>query len=170
MYHPEEQDRKILLALIIGSFLCFLFLVLQINFAPPARNVDKSFLENGEGSCIDIVTCKKIVVKYGQDITEIAEEYNISPDTVVSANQDIIKDANSKIVMGDQLRIPDISGVYYTIQTDDTIQLILEKHQIEFTEANQKNFLQTNGLKEENIKEGVRVFVPEGKLISNVEM
>lgn len=165
----DEDDKKILLWLIIGSFVVVYIISFFISFQPAPKNVDTSFLENAKyETCMDIIPCTTFVVDREQTLEQIAENFATSPDTIISANPDIIPDTTRLISKGVQLKIPDRAGVYYVIVEGDTLQSILEKHGIEFNSERSSEFLRINGIKEENIKAGIRIFLPGGKLAQGV--
>lgn len=97
-------------------------------------------------------------VKAGDIISKIAEEYNVSQDTILSVN-DI--HSSRRIQIGQYLKIPSIEGVLYTVQKDgETFASIAEKYDV-----NEEECAAVNAHKA-SLKAGETVFVPGGALDS----
>lgn len=162
----DENDKKILLFLIIGSFVVIFIISLFVSFSPAPKDVDTSFLENSSyETCIDLIPCTKYTLETEQTIEEIAEKYVTTTDTIISANPDIITNEDGFMAIGTELKIPDRVGIYYVVSEGETFQTILEKHGVELNDESTSEILRINGISEENIKPGIRIFLPEGKYI-----
>jgi murein DD-endopeptidase MepM/ murein hydrolase activator NlpD len=64
-------------------------------------------------------------MKTGESIWQVARRFHVSLDSVMTLNQ--ITDAG-KIRSGDSIKIPRYSGVYYTVNKNDTVELIARKY------------------------------------------
>ena len=60
-------------------------------------------------------------VERGESIFGIASEFEITPETLLWANYDALKDSPDSIRVGMVLRIPPTNGVYYQWQEGDTL-------------------------------------------------
>ncbi|MEK6256148.1 MAG: LysM peptidoglycan-binding domain-containing M23 family metallopeptidase [Chloroflexota bacterium] len=70
------------------------------------------------------VEIEQYTVEFGDSIFGIASEFNITPETVLWANNDILNDNPDFLEPGMELSIPPIDGVYYLWKTDDTLEKI----------------------------------------------
>ena len=66
-------------------------------------------------------------VDKGDSVFEIAEKFNIKPETVLWANYDQLNDNPDMISLGMVLKIPPVNGVYYQWQEGDTIESVAER-------------------------------------------
>lgn len=95
-------------------------------------------------------------VRAGDIISKIAEEYNVSQDTILSVN-DI--HSSRRIQIGQYLKIPSIEGVLYTVKKDgETFASISEKYNVSEAECAAVNAHKAS------LKAGETVFVPGGEL------
>jgi len=94
------------------------------------------------------------VVRKGDTLSEIAEMFGVSANTILWAND--IK-ANS-IKVGQELVILPISGVRHTVKSGDTLQSIAKKYKADLDDILSYNGLVTNA----KIKPGDVVIIPDG--------
>lgn len=80
------------------------------------------------------VEVKKYTVSVGDSVFEIANKFNIKPETVLWANYDQLNDDPDTISVGMELNIPPIDGVYYEWQEGDTIESIAARFEAELDE------------------------------------
>jgi murein DD-endopeptidase MepM/ murein hydrolase activator NlpD len=66
-------------------------------------------------------------VKQGDNLSTIAEVYDVDVDTLIWANGDLEEDPDY-VVVGQKLTIPPVSGVLYTIKTGDTLDAVATKY------------------------------------------
>jgi len=94
------------------------------------------------------------VVRKGDTLSEIAEMFGVSANTILWAND--IK-ANS-IKVGQELVILPISGVRHTVKSGDTLQSVAKKYKADLDDVLSYNGLATNA----KIKPGDVVIIPDG--------
>jgi murein DD-endopeptidase MepM/ murein hydrolase activator NlpD len=61
-------------------------------------------------------------VSQGDSVFGIAQMYNITPETVLWANYDLLQDNPDSLSPGMELNIPPVNGVYYQWQEGDTLE------------------------------------------------
>ncbi len=101
-------------------------------------------------------------VASGDSVFEIASKFNITPETVLWANFDLLNDNPDMISVGMDLNIPPIDGVYYQWQEGDTLESVAARF-----EAQVENILSFTGnlidLINPTIAPGAWVMIPEGR-------
>ena len=107
------------------------------------------------GSSFDQVSV--YVVRKGDSISQIAEMFDVSQDTVLSAN-DMQK--GDTIKEGDVLLILPFSGVEHTVVKGDTLQGIANKYKVDLDEILITNDIDTNA----KLVIGDRLMIPGGSL------
>ncbi len=100
-------------------------------------------------------------VDFGDAIFSIASTFNISPETVLWANYDLLNDNPDFLEVGMELNIPPVNGVYYQWQEGDTIEAVAEAFEAEVNDilnftANQLDLVNPA------IEPGTWVMVPGG--------
>jgi murein DD-endopeptidase MepM/ murein hydrolase activator NlpD len=104
---------------------------------------------------------KSYVVDLGDSVFEIASSFNITPETLLWANYDLLNDNPDMISVGMELKIPPVDGVYYQWQENDTVESIAARF-----EADPKNILGWSGngldLTNPEMEPGSWVMVPGG--------
>lgn len=95
-------------------------------------------------------------VKKGDTISDIAEQYDISIDTIFSANG--IQSARG-LRPGQYLKIPSVSGIVYKAKEGDTTQSISARYSI-----SEDRLILSNGLLSEKITPDEMLFLPDAKL------
>jgi len=101
---------------------------------------------------------KTYTVKKGDSLFGIARRFNISIDTVISANA--LKNAYY-LGIGTKLKIPNISGVYYRVRKGDSLSSIASKYKTDINKI-----ADINDLPSSVIHVGDVLFVPGGTLTS----
>ncbi len=101
-------------------------------------------------------------VSLGDSVFAIAQRFGVTPETVLWANYDELKDNPHALEVGMVLRIPPTNGVYYQWQEGDTLQGVAGKFQ-----AKVEDILAWPGnsldLTNPEISPGTWVMVPEGQ-------
>ena len=97
-------------------------------------------------------------VKPGDMIGFIAQEFNVTSDTIVSVNS--IKAARN-ILPGQFLKIPSMPGILYTVRTgSETIETIAEKYEVSAEKCARVNSIDRNA----KLVAGKTLFVPDAQL------
>jgi murein DD-endopeptidase MepM/ murein hydrolase activator NlpD len=95
-------------------------------------------------------------VKSGDTIGQIAKEFGLNPDTILSINN--IR--NSRLLqIGQQLNIPNQDGILYKVKKGDSLTKIAENYQVEVSALKT-----VNELFSEKVNEGSTIFIPGAKL------
>jgi murein DD-endopeptidase MepM/ murein hydrolase activator NlpD len=95
-------------------------------------------------------------VKPGDTIGEIATNFGLNPDSLLSVNN--IK--NSRLLQIDQtLRVPNQDGIFYTVKAGDTLGAVAEKYEVK-AEAVQR----VNELFSDQINTGSNLFIPGARM------
>jgi murein DD-endopeptidase MepM/ murein hydrolase activator NlpD len=95
-------------------------------------------------------------VKKGDTISGIAIDFNVTVDTIFSANQ--IHSAKS-IQPGQFLKIPNQSGIIYQAKEGETVDEIAEKYNI-----SADRLVEANGLLSKKIAYSAKLFLPDARL------
>jgi murein DD-endopeptidase MepM/ murein hydrolase activator NlpD len=129
---------------------------------PPARNpltIDAALggvPEPLEYSLPQMLLYSAYTVSPGDTIGEIARDFGLNPDTLISLNS--IK--NTRLLrIGQVLRIPNQDGILYTVKNGDSLGSIAENYQTD-TAAIQT----VNELFSEQVNAGSSVFIPGARL------
>ena len=72
-------------------------------------------------------TIGEYTVQPGDALFSIAAQYNIKPETLMWANNDILKGSPDSLRIGQVFKVPPVDGVYYQVQTGDTLASIAKK-------------------------------------------
>jgi murein DD-endopeptidase MepM/ murein hydrolase activator NlpD len=100
-------------------------------------------------------------VQRGDSIFSIAKQYNIKPETVLWANNDLLQNDPSSLRPGQVLFLPAVDGVYYKWEDGDTFQSVADKFR-----ANVDDILNYAGnkfdLTNPVVKAGEYVMIPGG--------
>lgn len=97
------------------------------------------------------------IVREGDTLSEIAEMFDVSANTILWAND--IKN-KSTIKVGQELVILPISGVRHVVKSGDTLQSIAKKYKADLDDILAYNGLSANSA----IKAGDTVIIPDGVL------
>lgn len=153
-----------------GNLQTMQFLRPAMNIDPaPARGggdiiiVDDSALlpeEGPAGTIADIekpknATISTYIVRPGDTLSEIAEMFGVSPNTILWAN-DMSK--SSTLRVGQQLTILPVTGVRYTVKKGDTLASVAKKHGADATEI-----VNYNGI-EGTLIAGTTILIPNGEV------
>ena len=104
-------------------------------------------------------------VRSGDTISLIADMYDVTPDTILSANDHLRN--GGKLKVGEFILIPPCSGVEYTVAKGDTLQGIYNKHKDGLTEAeiSFNDFFAYNEIgADQKIQPGEKLFIPGAKI------
>ena len=97
-------------------------------------------------------------VKKGDMIGYIADEFDVTQDTIISVNN--IK-ASRLIQIGQYLKIPSMPGILYTVKSDgETIETIAQKYEVDAQKCAAVNHLPLT----EELAAGKSLFVPDAHL------
>jgi LysM repeat protein len=69
-------------------------------------------------------TISEYTVQPGDALFSIAKQFNIKPETLLWANQDILQDSPDSLRVGQVLKVPPTDGVYYQVKQGDTLASI----------------------------------------------
>jgi murein DD-endopeptidase MepM/ murein hydrolase activator NlpD len=97
-------------------------------------------------------------VSRGDTLSGIADDFNVTLDTVVSFNG--IKSART-LQPGRILKIPSMSGILYTAKAGDGAASVAAANSI-----SPDRLVEVNGLMSDNLEAGRRLFLPDAKLAS----
>jgi murein DD-endopeptidase MepM/ murein hydrolase activator NlpD len=97
-------------------------------------------------------------VARGDTLSDIAEEFNVTLDTVVSFNG--IRNARS-LQPGALLKIPSMSGILYTAKPGDGVAAVAAANGVSASRVSE-----VNGLGSDALEKGERLFLPDARLAS----
>lgn len=116
---------------------------------------------------------RKYIVQSGDTLESIANNYNVSMDTIRWANPALISPFTNDIQVGWELSIPEINGVLYTVREGQSLDDIISLTNANNDESNRFNIIELNQLEEPYIiNPGSKLFIPDGNLYNqsvNVE-
>lgn len=101
-------------------------------------------------------------VKSGDTLSSIAQDFEVSIETIKWANPDTIKSDKTILKPGDELNIPPLTGVVHTVKSGDTIYSIAKKYDV--SPQNIVNFPFNTYADDETfaLAIGTELMVPEG--------
>lgn len=67
-------------------------------------------------------------VSHGDSVFAISEAYKITPETVLWANYDVLKDDPHSLAPGMVLKIPPTNGIYYQWKENDTLEKVADEY------------------------------------------
>ena len=103
-----------------------------------------------------LLTFNSYTIERGDMIGVIAVSAGLNEDTLISVN-DI---RNSRLIqIGQVLRIPNQDGIFYSVQPDDTLENIANRHN-----TTTFHISAVNELFSENLRAGERLFIPGGRM------
>lgn len=97
-------------------------------------------------------------VKKGDNAWDIAKAHRLRVDSVIGANDENIDDP-SILRVGQKLRLPNMDGIYYVVKANDTLSGISERYN-----ANISIIKEVNGIENDVIHKGEKIFIAEAKL------
>lgn len=103
-------------------------------------------------------TVSTYVVKTGDTLSQIADQFGVSTNTIRWANN---IPAKGTITVGQRLTILPITGVRHTVQKGDTLASLAKKYKADTSEIASYNSLETN----ESLKIGETILIPDGEII-----
>lgn len=117
--------------------------------------------EGPAGAGADIVkpknsTISKYVVRPGDTLSAIAKMFDVSPNTILWAN-DLPK--ASSLQIGQTLTILPVTGLEYTVKKGDTLASIAKRYG-----ADAQEVASYNGLDEGALVSGLEIIIPDGEL------
>lgn len=126
--------------------------------------VDDSALvpeEGPSGTIADIEkpknsTISVYVVKPGDTLSTIATMFDVSPNTILWAN-DLPK--GSALKVGQQLTILPVTGVRYTVKSGDTVASVAKKFK-----GSDEEIMAFNGLESNKLAAGTVIIIPDGEV------
>ena len=72
-------------------------------------------------------TVSEYTVQPGDALFSIAAQFKIKPETLMWANDDILNGSPDSLRIGQVFKVPPVDGVYYKVQTGDTLASIATK-------------------------------------------
>ena len=72
-------------------------------------------------------TVSEYTVQPGDALFSIAAQFKIKPETLMWANDDILNGSPDSLRIGQVFKVPPVDGVYYKVQTADTLASIAKK-------------------------------------------
>ena len=100
----------------------------ESGFSESLESLEFDTLEPESFSKARVLLCDTYVVQRGDMISNLAIEFGLNQDTLISVNA--IK--NTRLLQtGQILKIPNQDGIYYTVRSGDTLDAIAEKNKTE---------------------------------------
>lgn len=115
-------------------------------------------LDAGQHYDLPSLVTKAYTVKKGDSLFAIARRFNVSIDTIISANN--LKNGYY-LGIGVRLKIPNISGVYYRVRKGDSLSSIAARYRVDFTRIADINDIQSAVIHVDDL-----LFIPGGTLSS----
>lgn len=143
---------------------------LSENYLGNAGNVD--LLQQGGGLQTVLVSNPNINFKVwdhtvadGESLQSIADQYNVTKDTIKWANMDKYgsyqRYTDENVVVGESLKIPEVPGVLYQVKAEDNLDSVLSK-----TSGDRFSVIEVNQLQAPDFSLANRsaLLIPNGKL------
>lgn len=118
-----------------------------------------SFINQDKELKLDNLKTKYYNVLDGDTISGIADQFDISLDTLISFNK--IETAKD-LQVGKKLIIPNLSGISYEVRRGDNLTSIAQRYNVSFP-----LLLDVNDIKSDIIQPGQILLIPDGKLSNN---
>lgn len=122
-----------------------------INTGESVVNIKPSIIATGLPSRFDI---QKYVVKKGDTVGSIAEQFGITSDSVRWSNNI----SGNEVSAGRTLYIPPVNGIVYMVRAGDNIDTLVSRYQ-----SNKAKFVAINDVESGNLPVGERIVIPDGK-------
>jgi murein DD-endopeptidase MepM/ murein hydrolase activator NlpD len=120
------------------------------------RNLGAILAESQDTSSGQGNSIIKYTVQKGETLSEIADKFNISVETILLTNEL----TNSKIVPGQELMILPIDGVMHMVEKGDTVKSIAATYKVDASDIIKFNSLSEGG----DIYTGDVLIIPGGKM------
>ena len=98
------------------------------------------------------------VVRKGDTLSQLAEEFDVTVDTLVSFNE--VRNSRA-LRIGAHLKVPNMNGILYDVADGDTLDSVAAKYEI-----SPDRMAEVNRLPEGALPEGKRLFLPDARLSS----
>lgn len=179
---PSPKSRMVLASVfvfLLGTLVCTLAFSIAKSMQTsagvgglettgiPQFASDETLVENAEAAetNADTIPVSKMKLTYftyrvkkGDMIGIIADEYNITQDTIISVNS--IRQSRL-LQVGQYLKIPSIPGILYTVKNDgETPESISKKFEVDAQKCALVNSVQTNT----SLVAGASLFIPDAEL------
>ena len=118
-----------------------------------------SLVNRDEELELDNLETRYYDVLNGDTISGIADQFDISLDTLISFNK---IDSAKDLQVGKKLIIPNLSGISYEVRRGDNLTAIAQRHNISLS-----YLLDVNDIKSDIIRPGQTLLIPGGKLSNN---
>ena len=97
----------------------------------------------------------------GDSIWALSETYNVSIESILYANYDILQDKSDNLVIGQVITIPPVNGIYHTWRSRDTLSSVASRYGATINDI--LLFIGNNlDLSNPEIAPGTQVMVPGG--------
>ena len=117
---------------------------------PVAHSLDSvATLRNDQ---VEPVSYKEVTVGQGQTISTIAQANNLTADTIVSVNAITGPLAENSVIL-----VPNMDGQFYIVKAGDTLSSIVQQYALS---VSWKALMEINGLTDENLTAGQKIFIP----------
>jgi len=123
---------------------------------PVAHSLDSvAALRNDQ---VEPVVYSEVTVERGQTISTIAQKYGLTAETLVSVNTITGPLAENAVI-----RVPNMDGELYTVKDGDTLSSIVQQYSLS---VSWKALMEINGLFDEALVAGQKIFIPSRYLTS----
>lgn len=136
---------------------------LDISSGVDTAGLREVLIEDENGNLVRKVQPRKrdyevtYIVKPKDNVSKIAHKFNLRVGTILWAND---LTAKQTLSVGQKLRIPPADGIYYTVQSGDTLSEIAKLHSVE-----SQKILSYNRVNPDNIQADQELFIPEAQKI-----
>lgn len=130
----------------------------SLSELPPEAGINET---DEELTATDELYYFTYIVKKGDTISEIASNYNVYPDAIITLNN--LK-STRLIHVGSVLKIPSINGIIYTVKNGDTVEKIAAAYNISPERIQEVNT--ASGISSELNSVGKVIFLPDARLPS----
>jgi LysM repeat protein len=105
-------------------------------------------------------------VAEGESLFDIAEKFDLKPETILWVNPDKLADNPDNIKPNMVLRIPSVDGLYYRWKAGDKIEAIASRYGADTNDILNwsENIAQIEPAENPNIQPGTLLFIPGGKM------
>ncbi len=98
-------------------------------------------------------------VQSGDTLFGIAGQFGLRPESILWANYDTLQDNPHLLTPGQELAIPPVNGIVYTVAEGDTVESIAEKYKVT------PDAIYVDGFQWDQLKPGEQPFVGESLII-----